>query len=71
MRTPGHKDRDFESFEATSLHCPKCGGLVPVVKRLLLVLPDGELFEYLCQRCMTQVGKKRDREKGPSSLIIS
>lgn len=71
MGTTERKGGQFESFEAASLFCPECGELVPVVKRLLLVLPDGELFEYLCSRCKAQVGKKRYRDREPGSLLIS
>ncbi len=31
----------------------------PVRERLLLVLPDGELYEYLCARCGTSLGSRR------------
>ena len=33
---------------------------MPVRKRLLLVLPESELYEYLCARCGTSVGKKNE-----------
>ena len=48
----------FREFDATELLCPKCGHAVPVRKRLLLVLPEGEKYEYLCARCATSVGTK-------------
>ena len=41
----------FEQFEATSLYCPRCKAAVPVRKRLLLVLPEGDQYEYLCAYC--------------------
>lgn len=28
-------------------------------ERLLLVLPDGELFEYLCTACGSSVGSRK------------
>jgi hypothetical protein len=31
---------------------------MPVRSRLLLVLPDGELHEYLCQACASSLGTK-------------
>ncbi|MFA5089367.1 MAG: cytoplasmic protein [Candidatus Omnitrophota bacterium] len=51
----------FDQFRAASLYCPKCRTATPARERLLLVLPDGELMEYLCARCGTSVGKKKTR----------
>jgi hypothetical protein len=48
----------FENLEAVSLYCPHCKAAMPVRKRLLLVLPESELFEYLCTRCGASLGKK-------------
>ena len=33
---------------------------MPVRKRLLLVLVEGEIYEYLCVRCGTSVAKKNE-----------
>jgi hypothetical protein len=41
---------------------------MPVRSRLLLVLPDGELHEYLCQACATSVGTKTIKENRPLHL---
>ena len=41
--------QQFESFTASSLYCEKCKAAMPVRERLLLVLPDKELFDYLRQ----------------------
>jgi hypothetical protein len=58
---------DFENLEAVALYCPRCKAAMPVRKRLLLVLPEGELFEYLCTRCGTSVGQKNEpRPRGPA-----
>ncbi len=48
----------FEEFDATQLYCPRCREAVPVKKRLLLVLPEGEKYEYLCAYCFESVGTK-------------
>jgi hypothetical protein len=48
----------YESLEASLLHCPRCRQAMPVRKRLLLVLLDGEKHEYVCQRCGTPCGSK-------------
>lgn len=61
--------KQFEEFEATALFCPNCQQLMPVTKRLLLVLPDGELWEYLCQGCGSSVGSKKVKVE-PKKIII-
>jgi hypothetical protein len=33
---------------------------MPVRKRLLLVLPDEELYEYLCSGCGSSLGQKKE-----------
>jgi len=40
---------DYRDLEAMELYCPKCGRAVPVRKFLLLVLPEGDKYEYRCQ----------------------
>jgi hypothetical protein len=56
---PGDEPREFEDFQATQLFCSRCRGAQPVRERLLLVLPDGELREYLCGACGASVGSRR------------
>jgi len=53
--------RNFDELEAMELYCPKCRTAVPVRKYLLLVLPEGDKYEYRCQYCGTTVGDKIDR----------
>ena len=60
----------FEQFEATSLYCSKCKAAVPVRKRLLLVLPEGEEYEYLCAYCSSSVGTKIDKNASQIEMII-
>ncbi|MFC1516531.1 cytoplasmic protein [Thermodesulfobacteriota bacterium] len=60
----------FEDFDATELYCPRCRQSVPVRKRLLLVLPEGDKYEYLCDYCLEHVGEKMDRHGDRGSLII-
>jgi len=50
--------QQFGNFTASELCCPKCGRAQPVRERLLLVLPTGELHEFLCSRCATSLGKR-------------
>ena len=59
----------FKELEATELYCPKCRRAVSVRKRLLLVIPEGDKYEYLCAFCSESVGTKIDRQIKPMSII--
>lgn len=61
--------RQFEEFRAASLYCPKCQRAQPVDERLLLILPDGELYEYVCQFCWTQLGKRKVEQERPALIL--
>jgi hypothetical protein len=50
MRPTGPRPA-FERLEATLLACPRCRVAVPVRKRLLLIVPEGEKYEYVCPTC--------------------
>jgi hypothetical protein len=50
--------QQFENFTASSLYCEKCRAAMPVRERLLLVLPDKEIFDYLCNGCGSSVGRR-------------
>ena len=50
--------QQFGKFTASELYCPKCKISQPVRERLLLVLPTGELHEFVCARCSTSLGKR-------------
>jgi hypothetical protein len=50
--------QQFENFTASSLYCQKCKAAMPVRERLLLVLPDKEIFDYLCTGCASSVGQR-------------
>jgi uncharacterized protein YbaR (Trm112 family) len=75
--TPGYYSRQekkqrqasYDQFEATELYCPKCGRAVPVNKFLLLVLPEGDKYEYRCKFCGTPVGDKIDHNGQYYSLL--
>jgi uncharacterized protein YbaR (Trm112 family) len=60
----------YDQFEATELYCPKCRQAVPVRKRLLLILPEGDKYEYTCSYCAESVGAKLDRNRKPMSIIF-
>ncbi len=48
----------FESLRASSLYCRRCEKAMPVRERLLLVLPDREIYDYLCTGCADSVGRR-------------
>jgi hypothetical protein len=59
-RRPGQgPEGAFEEFQASQLFCNRCRVARPVRERVLLVLPDGELHEYLCAACNTSLGTRR------------
>jgi hypothetical protein len=55
----GGPPEQFEEFKASVLFCGRCKLPQPVRERLLLVLPDGELHEYLCATCGSSVGSRK------------
>ena len=50
--------RQFGAFTASELYCPKCKRAQPVREKLLLVLPSGDLHEFLCTGCGTSLAKR-------------
>jgi hypothetical protein len=60
----------YKEFDATQLFCPKCKQAVPVRKRLLLVLPSGEKYDYTCVFCGTSVGEKTVTNRDNSRIIV-
>jgi hypothetical protein len=50
--------QQFENLTASSLYCDKCKAAMPVRERLLLILPDKEIFDYLCTGCGASVGQR-------------
>ncbi|MFH1887412.1 MAG: hypothetical protein ABIM40_12030 [Pseudomonadota bacterium] len=59
----------YKEFDATELYCPQCRRAGPVRKRLLLVLPGGDQYEYRCAFCGTSVGTKMDKNETPFGVI--
>jgi hypothetical protein len=60
----------YEDFSATALFCARCQAAQPVRERLLLVLPDGELREYLCAVCGSSVGQRK-LTAPPAPLVLA
>jgi hypothetical protein len=48
----------YRDFDATELFCPKCKKSLPVRKKLLLILPEGDKYDYTCSVCGASVGDK-------------
>jgi hypothetical protein len=67
--TPPGRAESFEQFQASELFCARCRVPRPVRERLLLVLPDGELHEYLCSACGASLGSRRITGGGP--LVVA
>jgi len=62
--------QSYKDFDATELFCPQCKKAVPVRKRLLLILPEGDKYDYNCVFCGTSVGDKLVKEKGNLNVIL-
>jgi len=63
-------ESSFEEFEAAALFCPRCQQAVPVRKRLRLILPEGDKYDYTCVHCGTSVGSKLDGRTKDSGMPI-
>jgi hypothetical protein len=67
-RGPVSPPEQFEEFQAQALFCGGCRAAQPVRERLLLVLPDGELREYVCAACGSSVGERRVTNERPGLI---
>ncbi len=63
------KQEQFGALRASLLYCPKCKTATPARERLLLVLPSGNLYEYLCSNCGTTTGEKTDQTQKDVQLF--
>ena len=52
----------FGEFDAVTLYCPRCQRPVEVRKKLLLVLPGGDKYDYTCPVCGESLGSKLDKK---------
>ena len=64
------KREQYKDFDATELFCPICKRAVPVRKRLLLVLSNGEKYDYTCTFCGTSVGDKMVSERDSARVLL-
>ena len=60
----------YQEFEAAELFCPKCKRSVPVRKRMLLVLSEGDKYDYHCTVCGERIGGKMDKKDGNLGKLI-
>ncbi len=60
----------YRDFDATELYCPKCRRAVPVRKKLLLILSNGDKYDYSCVHCGTSVGDKTVTQKDNLQIIL-
>jgi len=61
----------YRDLEATELYCPNCRTAVPVRKRLLLVLTEGEKYDYTCVYCGASVGDKIVKDQTNGKIILA
>jgi len=64
------RQEQYRDFDATELFCPQCRRAVPVRKRLLLVLANGDKYDYTCIYCGTSAGDKMVTEKDNPQIIF-
>jgi hypothetical protein len=60
----------YKDFKATELFCSLCKRAVPVRKKLLLILPEGEKYDYSCVYCGSSIGDKMVTDKKNVKLLI-
>jgi hypothetical protein len=60
----------YRDFDATELFCPQCRRAVPVRKRLILVLAEGDKYDYTCVYCGTSVGDKMVTERDNLRIVL-
>jgi len=53
--------QQFQRLQASALYCPKCRQATPTREYLLLVLPDGSLYDYRCAHCGTSTGSRTEK----------
>ncbi len=69
-RSPEQAPRNqFRSLNASLLYCPRCQKATPTRERLLLILPSGILYEYLCAYCGTSTGSKTENPLDSVTII--
>ncbi len=71
MRKDGlDMQRGYDQLEATELFCPHCKKATVVRKRMLLALPNGDKYDYVCTVCGNPIGAKMDKKPGNFGGLI-
>ena len=60
----------FKKLQAQVLYCPRCRVATEVRERLLLVLPDYDLYEYRCGVCFTSVGTRKVAQRPDTKIAL-
>lgn len=63
--------KQFEGIEASLLLCPRCRVAQPVRKQLLLCLPEGDKYEFVCVRCGSTCGDKIEEPPRPARTLLA
>ncbi|MFQ5669095.1 MAG: hypothetical protein ACE5HD_01090 [Acidobacteriota bacterium] len=63
------EDASYASFQASEMYCPRCRASQPVRQKLLLILPAGNKYDYLCATCGTSVGSRMDDDRAAFSIL--
>jgi transposase-like protein len=63
-----YNNKGYQEFEATMLYCPHCQQTVPVRKKLLIILPEGDKYDYCCSRCGRPIGAKLDKKQNLKTI---
>lgn len=61
----------FSQLRAAELFCSKCKSLQSVKEKLLLILPDGELYSYLCVKCGEILGTRQIAQKKDNQIFTT
>lgn len=64
------RKESYRDFDAVELYCPQCRRAVPVRKKLLLVLTNGDKYDYSCVYCGTSVGDKMVTQQDNIRIIL-
>jgi hypothetical protein len=59
VRRPKKEQETFKDFSASHLMCPTCRRAMPVREKVLLFLPDGDLYDYSCTACGSSCGRRK------------
>ncbi|HVS13485.1 MAG TPA: cytoplasmic protein [Thermoanaerobaculia bacterium] len=70
VRTGAGEPTHYDQLEVSELFCPRCRAARAVRQHLLLVLPDGNRYEYRCGVCGASVGEKADDDRSEFESIL-